>query len=133
VRPPELRAALFQNRHERPLAEAPHTFLCLSCGSLEEFDSSTCCDADSFFLPPALLSAIDDLTVKLETSREEVVRGLLSVALTAIERGGLAAHTRGVVFLRELEEREAATAAPPPGPGPRGLVESSRGAEAKPA
>lgn len=119
--PEELRHSLFENRHERP-TNSPHTLLCLTCGNLEEFDASTCSEADSYFLPPSLLEELEQLSDELGAARGDVLRGLLAVALAALERGGMAAHTRAVVFLRELEEAEAAQTDPPAKPGPKGLV-----------
>lgn len=132
MRPAELRKSLFEKRGERPKPE-DHIHLCLHCGSLEESSCSACDEADSYFLSPQILSALEELAEETETSREDVLRGLLAVALAAIERGGMATHTRAVVFLRELEESEAAAVAPPPGPGPSRLTEGIRGTAAKPA
>lgn len=132
MRPAELRASLFEKREERPEPET-HTHVCLDCGSVEESVCSECDEADSLFLPPQLLSALEELADEMETTREEVLRGLLSVALATIERGGMATHTRAVVFLRDLEEADETAAAPPLGPGPRGLVDEAEGAESRPA
>lgn len=129
--PDELRNALFENRGERPESE-DHTHLCLHCGSLEESSCSACDEADAYFLSPQILSALEDLAADMATSREDALRGLLAVALATIERGGMATHTRAVAFLRDLELSEAAKEAPPMGPGPRGLVEETQGAAAKP-
>lgn len=117
----ELRRSLFENRRERPTEHA-HTLLCLTCGSLEEFDASACSETDSYFLPPPFLTELERLSKELRTDRGEVLRGLLAVALAALERGGMAAHTRAVVFLRDLEETEAATTGSAGKPGPQGLV-----------
>jgi len=121
MRPEELRESLFESRVSRPRTE-DHTHLCLHCGSLEESSCSACDEAEAYFLPPQILAALEDLAAQLETEREDVLRGLLAVALAALERGGVATHTRAVVFLRDLEETEAAPADPPAKPGPKGLV-----------
>lgn len=132
MRPGELRAALSDHRAERAESEE-HTHLCLHCGSLERASCSACYEAQSYFLPPAILSALEELAVEMDTTREDAFRGLLAVALAAIARGGMVTHNRAVVFLRDLEDAEAAAVAPPPGPGPRGLVEGIRESAAKPA
>lgn len=129
--PEELRHSLFEQRHERPVG-APHTMLCLTCGSLQTFDGETACtEADSYLLPPSLIEELERLSNELETDREDVLRGLLAVALAALERGGTATHTRAVVFLRDLEETEAATSERTGKPGPQGLVERKQTAAEK--
>lgn len=103
--PAELRESLFARRHERPARE-DHTHVCLHCGSVEESSCSACDEAQAFAFPPGFLHALADLASELETTREDVLRGLLAVGLASIERGGHAAQTRAVVFLRHLEEAE---------------------------
>lgn len=122
MKPGELRQSLFAERHERP-TDAPHTLLCLTCGNLEEFEASTCSEGASYFLPPSMLEDLAQLSDELGAGREDVLRGLLAVALAALERGGITAHTRAVAFLRDLEEAEAEADDPAPESGPRGLVQ----------
>ena len=120
--PAELRASLFTSRHERPVEE-DHTHVCLHCGSVEQSFRSACDEAQTFAFPPELLQALADLASELETTREDVLRGLLAVGLASIERGGHAAHTRAVVFLRDLEEAED-EGSPDSSSGPLGLVDA---------
>ena len=120
--PAELRESLFASRHQKPVEES-HTLVCLHCGSVEEYPGSTCDEAQAFAFPPELLQAIADLASELEATREAVLRGLLAVGLASIERGGHSAHTRAVVFLRDLEEAEA-EGAPDSSSGPLGLVDA---------
>ena len=122
MRAEELRSALFENRLERPEAE-DHTHLCLHCGSLEESSCTACDEAESYFLPPQILSALEELADEMETTREDVLRGLLAVALATVERGGMATHTRAVVFLRDLEETEEDASGRAEKTGPQGLVD----------
>ncbi len=120
MRAAELRKALFSKRGERPRQER-HTHLCLHCGSLEESFCSACDEAESYFLSPQILLALEQLADEMDTTREDVLRGLLSVALAAVEQGGSATHTRAVVFLRDLEEAQADSTSGSP-QGPLGIV-----------
>ncbi len=122
MRPEELRHSLFKRSHGRPTV-ARHTLLCLTCGSLQDFDAETSCTgAESHLLPPEFLAELARLSEALEADREDVLRGLLAVALASLERGGTAAHVRAIDFLESLEEAEALTSEPAGMPGPRGLV-----------
>lgn len=82
--PAELRESLFAKRHQKPVRE-DHTHVCLHCGSVEESSCGACDEAESFAFPPELLRALADLASELETTREDVLRGLLAVGLASIE------------------------------------------------
>ena len=131
MRPAELRESLFEKSGPRPEPE-DHTHLCLDCGSLESSSCSACDEAESYFLPPAILSALGEPADEMETEREDVLRGLLAVGLATIERGGMSTHTRAVVFLRDLEEAEAAASDAPEKAGPLGLVDAAPRQAVKP-